>query len=62
MASACGTSATAPPAPSTALPPSVTLLNGKGFDVVLTPIGATIQAIRLPHCKDSSKQIDVALG
>lgn len=43
------------------VPPSVTLSNSKGFKVVLTPIGATIQNIFVPSCK-TGKAIDVALG
>jgi hypothetical protein len=43
------------------LPPSVTLSNSKGFKVVLTPIGATIQNIFVPDCK-TGKALDVALG
>lgn len=43
------------------LPPSVTLSNSKGFKVVLTPIGATIQNIFVPDCK-TGKPLDVALG
>jgi hypothetical protein len=43
------------------IPPSVTLSNSKGFKVVLTPIGATIQNIFVPNCK-TGKPIDVALG
>lgn len=43
------------------IPPSVTLSNNKGFKVVLTPIGATIQNIFVPNCK-TGKPVDVALG
>lgn len=43
------------------LPQSVTLSNSKGFKVVLTPIGATIQNIFVPDCK-TGKAVDVALG
>lgn len=43
------------------VPPSVTLSNSKGFKVLLTPIGATIQNIFVPNCK-TGKPIDVALG
>jgi hypothetical protein len=43
------------------VPPSVTLQNSKGFKVVLTPIGATIQNIFVPDCK-TGKAVDVALG
>jgi hypothetical protein len=43
------------------VPPSVTLSNSKGFKVVLTPIGATIQNIFVPSCK-TGEAIDVALG
>lgn len=43
------------------IPQSVTLSNSKGFKVVLTPIGATIQNIFVPNCK-TGKLIDVTLG
>lgn len=47
--------------PSPSLPASVTLSNSKGFKVVLSPIGATIQNIFIPDCK-TQKPVDVALG
>lgn len=51
---------TAPPA-TRDIPPSVTLSNSKGFKVVLSPIGATIQNIFVNNCR-TGKAVDVALG
>lgn len=53
---------TASPKQTGDLPASIVLENSKGgFKVVLSPIGATIQSILVPHCK-TGKPVDVALG
>ncbi|KAF6259777.1 galactose mutarotase-like domain-containing protein [Scenedesmus sp. NREL 46B-D3] len=40
----------------------MTLQNKSNFSVTVTPIGASIQKLLVPDCKDSSRQIDVVLG
>jgi hypothetical protein len=40
----------------------VLLQNKSNFSVTVTPIGASIQKLLVPDCKDSNKQLDVVLG